>query len=58
MQRSIAARSFGLLLVICVTASFASADWKADANARIEKLRKGDFTIACATAKAGRWPGR
>jgi GH35 family endo-1,4-beta-xylanase len=34
-----------LALLFLVLPSLAAADWRSDADARIERLRKGDFTV-------------
>jgi GH35 family endo-1,4-beta-xylanase len=44
-------RSLFLTLLLLAVPLFAGADWRSDADARIEKIRKGDFKVELLDAK-------
>jgi endo-1,4-beta-xylanase len=51
-------RSLPLLLLLCsFIATAHAADWRAEADARIERLRKGDFTVTVRDAAGAPLPG-
>lgn len=50
-------KSFLLTLMCLAVPAMLSADWRSDADARIEKIRKGDFTLEVRDEKGAPIPG-